>query len=135
MFKRVRLLGILLDCDFRMKETDIWRSYRKSANFQGEPGDGEAYLFVSKGQDQLIWFFGITEMESTEEHEEGEHVRAKDLEVADSRRWRIEGGGLWDTSMLHGYAEAVGLHLLGINTFEKARAGLSLAREPAVVAA
>lgn len=109
---RLRLKGILQDVDFRSTELSIYEGFRRSRSFPGDPKAGEAYLFVSRAGNQLLWIL----------HYEPEII------VIKTKRRRIESmkfrvsGGYWNPLMLANYAADIGIELEGIKRFEDAYA-------------
>lgn len=105
---RIRLKGIRFGMDFRKSELTNYDAFRKSKSFPGDLGKNEAYLFVSKGQNQLVWILNLIEIET----------ERKDRRMIDSRRWRLEGG-TWNPLLLQNYANEAGIELIGIRRFEE----------------
>lgn len=83
-------------------------SYRRSAHYPGDLAVGEAFLFIAKGNDQVLFVFADHEVMF------GDTPRR----VTDSRKLRL-GAGTWSPYMLQNYANAVGLNLQGIKRFEE----------------
>lgn len=106
----VRLRGISYNADFRYNERSLFGEFTKGSNYPGPLRKNEAYLFVSKNHDQILWIVGADQIGGTAEHP---------IIVLNSRRWRIQGG-TWNPKMLANYAQYVGISLLGITKFEVA---------------
>lgn len=105
---KIRLRAIRYGCDFRKSEVTLHREFLKDSRFRDvKLGHGEALLFVSACENQLLWFFGRTDLKD------------KRL-VIDSRRMRLVGGGTWSPVMLGDYARQVGFELVGIRLFHDA---------------
>ncbi len=114
---QLRLKGVV-ECSFARSEVSNLNLFRKLDHFPGELGKGEAFLFISKGGNQVIFVF----RDPIDFVEKGK-VRS----VTDSRRLRLDGGS-WSPYMLQNYAEAVGLHLAGIKRFEQVHAEMAAAK-------
>ena len=106
---RLRLKGVIA-CSFSRSEATNLNLYRTTPSFPGDLKKGEAFLFISKTGNQIIFVFHAVELE-----EENGKMR----EVIDSRRLRLPHGATWHPYMLQNYAESVGLHLVGIKRFEE----------------
>ena len=106
----------IITCSFGRSEATNLDLYRKSKGFPGELKAGEAFLFISRGLNQVIFIFEYAEVEVDNEHDlpGGDNFRS----VLDSRRLRL-GGGTWHPYMLQNYANAVGLNLEGIRTLQQ----------------
>ena len=107
---QIRLRAIRFDVDFRCSEWTNYETFRRSKKFPGELRPHEAFLFVSKKGDQLVWIMNVGEYEF-------ENGRLLTRNIIDSRRWRITSGGTWNPMMLADYAEEVGIDLVGIKKF------------------
>lgn len=105
---RMRLKAIVFDVDFRYNEFGQYDTFRASKAFTGKLAQDEAYLFVSKSRNQLLWVMNVGKSEALEGRE-----------IIDSRRWRIRGHAQWTPSMLEDYAGEVGIKLLGISRFKE----------------
>jgi len=107
--EKIRLRAIKFDVDFRKSEHTNYKIFKKSKKYPGDLKSGEAFLFVSKSGNQLIWiiYVGVTGIDI-----------GTPKEIVDSRRWRIIGGQ-WNPLMLANYAEDVGVTLVGIKKFEE----------------
>jgi hypothetical protein len=103
----LRLKGVV-QCSFVRSEATNLRLYRQGKHFPGELESGEAYLFVAKGNDQVLFLFA-------DSHVDFSGVSRR---VIDSRKLRL-GGGSWNPYMLQNYANSVGLNLVGIKRFEQ----------------
>ncbi len=112
--QRIRLKAIKFDVDFRKSELTNYDSFRRSKLWPGELGTNEAFLFVSRGGNQLVWVLNVSSVEATHADKRG----YLDRRMIDSRRWRIEGGTSWNPMMLQNYANEVGLELIGFKRFE-----------------
>ena len=99
-------------CSFIRSEATNLALFRQESHFPGELGEGEAFMFISKMGNQVIFIF-----RDPVNFEANGKVR----NVTDSRRLRLDGG-IWSPYMLQNYAEAVGLHLVGIKRFEQVHA-------------
>jgi len=108
---KLKLRAIKYLCDFRKSDFSLYQEFRRSKGFPGELKTGECYLFVSSGENQLIWFLNTSVSENSQGWE---------MTFSDSRRWRFSGSNRWDPARLTHYAEAVGIVLLGIRSFEAA---------------
>lgn len=109
--QKIRLRAIRYGCDFRRNEWTLYQDFRADkARYPGELKPGEAFLFVSCTQDQLIWFLHADELER-----DGKTP----LRFIDSRRWRLQGT-TWNPALLGNYAQAVGIELKGIRLFQDA---------------
>jgi hypothetical protein len=106
--QKIRLKAIWFDVDFRYNELSIFNKYKKRKDFPGDLGKDEAYLFVSKSGNQLLWI--INNLTSIEQ--KNGLVR----DIIDTRRWRMVKG-TWHPWMLSEYAKAVGVELAGIRKF------------------
>lgn len=107
---KLRLKAIRYNCDFRKNENSLYNEFKASQNFPGELAKGEAYLFVSASENQLIWFLNATEVEAGR----------KTVGLVDSRRWRLLSHSKWHPMMLANYASDAGIELIGIRRFEEA---------------
>jgi len=105
---RLRLKAVVR-CSFSRSEATNLVLFSKEGHYPGDLEEGEAFLFLSKGGDQVIFIF------RSPIFFEG---RKGDLKVIDSRRLRIPGG-TWSPYMLQNYAEEIGLHLIGVKRFEQ----------------
>jgi hypothetical protein len=107
---KIRLRGIVQDCDFRYNELTLFEKYRASKAYQGDLRAGEAYLLVSRTGNQLVWVLRYE----------------PEVQVLKTKRRRIEtlrfrvSGGYWNPLMLANYASEVGIELEGIKRFEEA---------------
>lgn len=119
--KKVRLKGVKLGVDFRQSDLTNYDEFKRSKSFPGELETNEVYLFVSKGENQLVWIYHVSTMEPFTTRKATQSKR-----IIDSRRWRIEGSSRWNFHMLAEYASMAELHLIGIPTlreyFERTRA-------------
>jgi hypothetical protein len=107
---KLRLKAIIQDADFRYNELNMYEQYRKTKAFTGDPGRNEAFLFVSKRGNQLVWILN---------YEPGVLVQKTERKRIESLRMRVSGG-YWNPLMLANYALAVGIELEGIKRFEEA---------------
>ena len=103
---RLRLKGIVV-CSFQRSEATNLDLYKKEGHFPGDLKKGEAYLVISKGLNQIIFVFPPVVLDEQD-----------DRSALDSRRLRLDGG-TWHPYMLQNYAESLGIHLVGIKSFEK----------------
>jgi len=114
---QIRLKGVV-QCSFIRSEVTNLALYEQEGHFPGELGEGEAFLFISKQGNQVIFVF---------RDPLNFDVSGKIRNVTDSRRLRLESG-TWSPYMLQNYAEAVGLHLVGIKRFEQVHAEMRAAK-------
>jgi|APSaa5957512576_1039674.scaffolds.fasta_scaffold96763_2 hypothetical protein len=105
---RLRLKGVIT-CSFARSEATNLNLYRTTPSYPGDLKKGEAFLFLSKTGNQIIFVFHAVALE-----EEDGKIR----EVIDSRRLRLPHGATWHPYMLQNYAEEVGIHLIGIKSFK-----------------
>lgn len=103
----VRLRALWIGADFRFGEVALIEEFRKKKRPPLQPGD--AYLFVSRGLNQMLW---VTQPYETD----GFHGAV--VKVYDTRRWRIIHGS-WSPQMMSKYAEAVKLRIENVKTFEE----------------
>jgi len=108
---KIRLKGVVLKGDFRRNALSIYKSMRRMRGFPGDPREGEAYLVVSSGGNQLLW---ITHFER------GVKVLLSERSRIATIRYVIDGG-YWNPQMLRDYAEDCGLELSNkaIKSFEQ----------------
>lgn len=104
---RLRLKGVV-QCSFVRSEATNLALYRQMGHFPGDLRAGEAFLFVSKTNDQVLFLFADHQVDF-------DGVPRK---VIDSRRLRL-GTGTWNPHMLQNYANMVGIQLVGIKRFEQ----------------
>ena len=104
----LRLKGVVR-CSFQRSEITNLYWYQGDPSYPGDLEPGEAFLFLSKMGNQVIFMF-----HEPVSYEQGGRIRR----VTDSRRLRLDSG-TWSPYMLQDYAEAVGLHLVGIKRFEQ----------------
>jgi len=110
----VRLKGVV-EVSFQRSEATNLGLYRKENYFPGELGEGEAFLFISKGADQVIFVFrSPLQFETRNVGGKVEKVQR----ITDSRRLRLDNG-VWSPYMLQNYANRVGIYLIGIKRFEQ----------------
>lgn len=103
--KTIRMKGIFT-ADFRRSPRTLVDDLRRKRNlWQGEPNEGEAYVFVSSRGNQIVFVTGDKEIE----YRAGTRYEAG-RRLLDYRCWRIEGGS-FSVLMLENYANAVGLSL------------------------
>ena len=120
---KLRLKGIVQDCDFRFNELSVYEKFRKTKSFQGDPGLTEAYLFISKGETQLLWVLRYENDMWWDQHKylaavpKGKEPRLKRRRIQ-SLKLRVSGGR-WHPLMLANYANEVGIDLDGIKKFEE----------------
>jgi len=105
----LRLKGVI-ECSFQRSEATNLALFRKQPHFPGELSVGEAFLFLSKSGNQIIFVFRSPI--------DFDGPSGKTWGVTDSRRLRLSGGS-WSPYMLQNYANEVGLHLVGIKRFEQ----------------
>ena len=108
----LKLKAIVPNSDFRKSEKTLYDAFINSRSYPGDLKSGEAFLFLSKTGNQLLWFFSQVHMI---QETKGRGVLH---DVYDSRKWRITGG-TWHPYMLADYAEHSGIRLLGIKRFEE----------------
>jgi hypothetical protein len=112
---RLRLRGVVT-CSFARSEATNLRLYKKAGHFPGDLKRGEAYLFISKGGNQVIFVFRPITLDVNVPHRAGDGTKTRS--VIDSRRLRLDGG-TWHPYMLQNYANAVGIELIGFKRFEE----------------
>jgi len=100
----LRLKGAVR-CSFGRSEATNLKLYKSALHYPGDLREGEAFLFISKTGDQVIFIF-----------KERTFARGGRASVIDSRRLRLSWG-TWDPYMLQQYAHAVGLLLIGVKAF------------------
>jgi len=103
---KLRLKGIIM-CSFQRSEATNLKIYRKSPEYPGDLQEGEVFLFVSRGLNQVIFVF---------RDKEGITKDGWEYDILDSRRLRL-AGATWHPYMLQEYARQVGLSLIGIRSF------------------
>jgi hypothetical protein len=103
-------LKAVIQCSFQRSEATNLFQFRKQSHYPGDLNAGEAFLFLSKQGNQLIFVFRSPVSFDA--------PSGKSWEVIDSRRLRLTGG-TWSPYMLQNYANEVGLHLVGIKRFEQ----------------
>lgn len=109
----IRLRAIIYQADFRKNEVSLYEEFRRNKKrFPGELKAGEAYLFVSKEENQLIWFVAQPDAKL-------ETATGKPIHVVQSIRWRMNRAS-WNPKMLANYARASNIKLAGIKDFETA---------------
>ncbi len=106
---RLRLKGVI-QCSFQRSEATNLTLFRQESHYPGDLKAGEAFLFLAKTGNQVVFVFRDPTVEFNGQ------VTAR--RVIDSRRLRLDGG-TWSPYMLQNYAEMVGLHLVGIKRFEQ----------------
>lgn len=111
MSTALTLKAIRYGCDFRRADWRLYEEFSRCRNFPGELAPGECYLFVSSGENQLLW---IMQQQYTE------NAQGWPLRFTDSRRWRFSGSTRWDPRKLRHYAGQAGIKLKGIGDFEVA---------------
>jgi len=104
---RLRLKGVI-QCNFARSEANNLTLYRQMGHFPGELQAGEAFLFLAKGGNQVLFFFADKQVD----------FAGVSRQVIDSRKLRLTTG-TWDAYMLQNYANMVGLDLVGIKRFEQ----------------
>jgi len=112
---RLRLKGVVT-CSFARSEATNLGLYRTTTKFPGELNKGEAYLFISKGGNQVLFMFKTVVLEVDVQHRRGDGTNTRG--VIDSRRLRLDGG-TWHPYMLQNYANEVGIDLIGFKRFEQ----------------
>ena len=120
----LRLKGIVT-CSFGRSEATNLKLYRESGHYPGDLKEGEAFLFLSKGGNQIIFMFKSIEVE-VEHGSGGPATRG----VIDSRRLRLDGG-TWHPYMLQNYANEAGIYLIGIKRFEQVHAAMQARKRAA----
>jgi hypothetical protein len=110
--KRLKLKGIIRVSFVRSEKTNL-DLYKQSSGYPGDLGSNEAFLFISKKGDQVIFIFQDADVSVKKEDDSRRGTGFR--RVLDSRRLRL-GDGVWHPYMLQEYAHAVGLHLIGIPT-------------------
>jgi hypothetical protein len=110
----IKLKAVKFDVDFRFNDLSNYDAFRKSRQFPGELHSNEAYLFISRSGNQLLWVLNVLQIETTRPNRSGRY----DRRVIDTRRWRIEGGQ-WNPALLQNYANEVGLDLVGFRRYEE----------------
>ena len=109
----IKLRAVRFDVDFRLRDLRSYDEFRNSNKFPGELRRNEAYLFVSRSGDQLLWVLNVSQVEVSRPNRLGQYQRR----IIDTRRWRIEGG-TWNPMMLQNYANEVDLDLVGFRRYE-----------------
>lgn len=104
---KLRLKGVVT-CDFSRSEVSNLNIYRREGHFPGELQVGEAFLFVARSGNQVLFMFADQQVD----------FEGVSRQVTDSRRLRL-GKGTWSPYMLQNYANSVGLELVGIKRFEQ----------------
>ena len=104
---RLRLKGVIL-CSFQRSEVTNLKLFRKLPYYPGDLEANEAFLFVSKMGDQVMFLFRDPLVD----------LGGRRRRVIVSQRLRLEGGS-WSPYMLQDYAHKLGLHLIGIKRFEQ----------------
>lgn len=112
---RLRLKGVIT-CSFVRSEATNLDLYRKSGHYPGPLKNGEAFLFISKSGNQIIFIFKSISLEVAGQHRRGDGTTNRT--VIDSRKLRLDGG-TWHPYMLQNYANAVGIDLIGLKRFEQ----------------
>jgi len=115
---QLRLKGVI-QCSFQRSEATNLAMFRQEGHYPGNLKKGEAFLFIAKTGNQVLFVFRDPTIEF-----DGEKTARR---VIDSRRLRLDGG-TWSPYMLQNYAESVGLHLVGIKRFEQVHDEMLLAR-------
>lgn len=113
--ENLRLKGVATVSFIRSEATNL-ELYKKQPHYPGDLKDGEAFLFLSKSGNQLVFLFRPPILFEKKDENTGEVI--KTLQVVDSRRWRLPSGSTWHPYMLQNYANEVGIHLVGIKRFE-----------------
>jgi len=109
---RLRLKAVI-QCSFVRSEASNLALFRKEGHYPGDLRKGEAFLFIAKGMNQVVFIFKTFKVEGRT--------------VVDSRRLRLDGG-TWNPMMLQNYANAVGINLAGVKRFEQIHDEMRLAR-------
>ena len=104
--KRLRLRAVV-ECSFCRSEATNLDLFRPSPNYPGDLQGVEAFLFVSKTGNQVVFIFREVAFD---------HMHPN--RIVDSRRLRMTTGE-WNPLMLQNYANAVGLNLQGLRRFEE----------------
>ena len=107
---RLRLKGVV-QCSFTRSEDTNLKLYRQMTHYPGDLQPGEAFLFLARGGDQVVFVFADTSVD----------FGGVKREVIDSRKLRLRTG-TWSPYMLQNYANMVGLELVGIKRFEQIHA-------------
>lgn len=105
----LKLKRIIQDVDFRSTELRIYEKFRDKNKDMVDPRPGEAYLFISKSGNQLLFVLN---------YKSGVKVAKTNRQVVESLRLRVSGGH-WNPLMLANYAEDVGVKLLGVRRYEE----------------
>ena len=111
---KLRLKGVIT-CSFGRSEATNLALYQDSGKYPGDLKKGEAFLFISKGGNQILFVFNTIELKVDTQHRKGDGSTTRG--VIDSRRLRLDGG-TWHPYMLQDYANEVGIHLVGFRRFE-----------------
>jgi len=109
----INLRGVVEVSFTRSEATNLAR-YKLLGQYPGDLEAGEAFLFIAKGGNQIIFILRSPVTFKGTDKKGQEKVQT----ILDSRRLRLDGG-TWSPYMLQNYAEAVGLKLVGIKTFEQ----------------
>jgi len=97
----LRLKGPLVVTPFNRTELTIYEEFRESPLFEGDPGTGEAYVFVSCTGNQMLWVINnILVQNST----------GRWCDAILTQRLRFRHGGFSD-AMLQDYANELGYQL------------------------
>lgn len=115
---QLRLKGVI-QCSFSRSEATNLALFRQEPHYPGDLKTGEAFLFLAKTGNQVIFVFRDPEVLFADQ----KVVRR----VIDSRRLRLDGG-TWSPYMLQNYANLVGIHLVGIKRFEQVHDEMVLAK-------
>lgn len=105
----LRLKRIEQDVDFRKNELTTYRLFKEKNKNYPDPMPGEAYLFVSKSGNQLMFVLN---------YKKDIKLHKSKRDIIESLRLRLSGGR-WNPLMLANYAEEVGVKLLGIRKYEE----------------
>lgn len=104
--RTVTLKFIARNADFRQNEQTLWDTAKQKHKLT--LGKNECALFISRSGNQAVFIVRTSEIQG----------KRNVYSVTESRRWRLSGG-TWSDDMLEDYANAVGLHLAGFETFEQ----------------
>lgn len=103
---KIRLVAIRFGVDFRKSELTNYEIHRRSLP---PLGSQEAFLFVSRSENQLVWILNFGDTTT---------ANGKLAEIIDSRRWRLTRG-TWNPDMLYDYAEEIGIELINKKSFRE----------------
>lgn len=109
---RLRLKAVIRVSFCRSEKTNL-DLFKADPKYPGDLKDGEAFMLVSMGWDQLIIVYRdpVISIEGSDDPD-------ATFRVVHSRRLRLADGGQWNPMMLQNYAHEIGIHLIGRKRFE-----------------